>query len=407
MSNLREQIKNLPDTPGVYLFKNKKGDILYIGKATSLRDRVRSYFVNGIEFVRSPLIAKMVSDARDISYEQTDSVLEALILEARLIKEYQPSFNSKEKDNKSFNYVVITKEDFPQVLIVRGRDLDSKLEAKSLKLKTTFGPFPHGSELKEALKIIRKIFPWRDYKCEPNQGKPCFNAQIGLCPGVCTGAISKTDYAKIIKNLILFFEGNKKKIIKNLEQEMKVLARRREFEKAEVVKRKIFALNHIQDVALIKHKEENPVTEFRIESYDIAHMSGVNVVGVMTVLQNGESQKSEYRKFIIKHNPGVDDTGALREMLMRRFNHPEWQFPNLVAVDGGIAQKNTAERVLSELNLIIPVVAVTKDDRHKPERIQGDESLVQKHKQAILLGNAEAHRYAVKFHRQKRDILQT
>ena len=128
--DLKETISKLPDEPGVYLFKDNSGKILYIGKATSLRDRVRSYFVSDIQFVRSPLIAKMVLEAEDIAFQKTDSVLEALILEASLIKKHQPLYNTKEKDNKSFNYVVITKEDFPRILMIRGRDLDSKLKAK-------------------------------------------------------------------------------------------------------------------------------------------------------------------------------------------------------------------------------------------------------------------------------------
>lgn len=405
MSNIQEQVKNLPDSSGVYLFKNEKGDILYIGKATSLHDRVRSYFSNDIEFVRSPLIAKMITDASKIDIEKTDSVLEALILEAYLIKKHQPPYNTKEKDNKSFNYVVITKENFPQLLIMRGRDLEENLKAKSLQLKASFGPFPYGSELREALKIIRRIFPWRDNKCKPNQGRPCFNAQIGLCPGVCTGSISKQEYAKIIKNIILFFEGNKKKILRNFEKEMKMYAKNQEFEKAEIIKRHIFALNHIQDVALIKERQSVTGESFRIEAYDVAHIAGTSVVGVMTVIEDGEIKKSDYRKFIIKDNPGVNDTGALREILTRRFNHLEWAMPTLVVVDGGIAQKNTAESFLKEKNIQIPVVAVTKDEHHKPREIQGDVELVKTYEKNILLANGEAHRFALKFHRQKRDQL--
>src|SRR3989338_4981810 len=155
----------LPDNPGVYFFKSGR-KILYIGKATSLRDRVRSYFSTSLGDARSSVIVAMIEEAKSISWQKTDSVLEALILEANLIKQYQPKYNTDEKDDKSYNYLVITKEDFPRVLIVRGRELHSPLFAKRYSLNAVFGPFPHGQQLKEALKIVRKIFPFRD-KCLP------------------------------------------------------------------------------------------------------------------------------------------------------------------------------------------------------------------------------------------------
>jgi len=232
--NIKNKIKKLPSSPGVYFFmKGKK--ILYIGKATSLKDRVKSYFNGRIEEARGPLISKMLSQFNDIAFQKTDSVLEALILEASLIKKHQPEANTAEKDDKSFNYVVITDEDFPRVLVIRGRELEKNM---SLSILKTFGPFTNGSQLKEAIKIVRKIFPFRD-KCLPYLPRTgsgntetarggrdevrvgCFNRQIGLCPGVCTGEISKKDYGKIVRNIILFFEGKKKVLLKNLEKQMK------------------------------------------------------------------------------------------------------------------------------------------------------------------------------------------
>lgn len=406
--DLRQKISKFPDTPGVYFFLDKNGKVLYIGKATSLRDRVRSYFNQDIVNTRSPLILKMLNGFIDIKYTETSSVLEALVLEAHLIKKYQPEANIKEKDNKSFNFVIITNEDFPRVLVVRQREL----EKMGYDVSYTFGPFPNGSQLREAMKIIRKMFPFRD-KCEPynprtplGKNKACFNRQIGLCPGVCSGEISKEDYAKQIKNIILFFEGNKKRLIKNLEKEMKVLAEKKDFEKANLTKHTLFALNHIQDISLIKNdvwKNREGVTEvFRIESYDIAHMSGKNVVGVMTVIEDGEIKKSEYRKFKIKEDPGVNDTKALKEVLSRRLAHIEWREPNLIVVDGGVAQKRVMEKILQENTVQIPVVSVVKDDRHKPKEILGDKKWL-KYEREILLSNSEAHRYAINFHKHLRE----
>lgn len=424
-----QYIKNniLPENPGVYLFKKGKG-ILYIGKATSLRDRVKSYFSNDLISTRGPLIVDMVFLADKIDYIETDSVLEALILEASLIKKYQPRYNTKEKDNKSYNYVVITKEEFPRVLIERGRNLvggkRSLLESQKRgdlgepKFSSVFGPFPYGTQLKDALKIVRKIFPFRD-KCTPyfpHQSasvphlsaypKPCFDYQLGLCPGVCIGSISKKDYAKNIKNIELFFEGKKKQLIKKLEKDMGSFSKKQEFEKANEVKKTIFALNHIQDVALIKKEDTSDFSAYvprlhRIEAYDIAHISGEANVGVMTVIENGKINKNEYRKFIIRDSK-QNDIAGLEEILKRRLKHTEWTLPQVIVVDGGKAQINIARKVLS--NLQIKIVSVLKGEGHKPKAILGDKNITEKYSNDILLANNEAHRFVIKYHRQRRTI---
>ncbi len=420
----------LPDTPGVYIFRGPKRGVFYIGKATSLRTRVASYFRSDLIVTRGPIIVGMVESARAVDFIETDSVLEALILEAALIKKHQPTYNTKEKDNKSFNYVVVTKEEFPRVITMRGREL----EADASKIKYSFGPFPQGSVLREALAIVRKIFPFRD-KClpatayrskeavgrwqagKPNSGKPCFNAQLGLCPGVCAGIVSKTEYAKTIRRIQLFFEGKKKTLISGLEREMKIAAKKLKFEEAGRIKRMIFALNHIQDIALLKAdflrtsaSSPHSSASFRIEAYDVAHISGTNVVGVMIVVEDNEPKKSDYRKFKIKTSTN-DDNASLREMLERRFNHSEWPMPRLIVVDGGKAQVNTAEKTFKEWGIMIPVVGVVKDEHHKPKGfVYGERSDHKSPKRsdlgvsdrAILLANSEAHRFAIGFHRQLR-----
>ncbi len=397
-------LKTLPQGPGVYLFKRGQ-TILYIGKATSLRSRVRSYFSTQVLETRSPLVAAMLERFDTIDYMETSSVLEALVLEAHLIKKYQPEANIKEKDNKSFNFVVITKEDFPRVLIARGRELlHNTLSGvdQGYLIDTTFGPFPSTRELKEALRLVRKLFPFRD-TCVPlsqgGKGKPCFNYQIGLCPGVCVGAISTAEYKKNIDHIKLFFQSDKKKLITALQKEMATCIKKQEFEKASEIKKRLFNIEHIQDVSLIK--EERDVDEsFRIESYDIAHLFGTDVVGVMTVVSGGEAQKSQYRKFRIQ-NPAINDTKALSEVLTRRLAHIEWPLPNLIVVDGGVAQKNAMEKVLVSHKLDIPVVAVVKNEQHKAREILGIRPFMQYEKD-ILLSNTEAHRFAVSFHTRVR-----
>ncbi|KKT81711.1 MAG: hypothetical protein A3B07_03255 [Candidatus Yonathbacteria bacterium RIFCSPLOWO2_01_FULL_43_27] len=389
--------KKLPDAPGVYIFRGPKRSILYIGKAASFKTRVASYFRRDLVETRGPIITGMVKTAKTVDFITTDSVLEALILEAHLIKKHQPPYNTKEKDNKSFNYVVITKEEFPRVVTMRSRELG----VRSDEVKYSFGPFPQGGVLREALSLVRKIFPFRD-RCAPNSGKPCFNAQIGLCPGVCTGNVSRTEYAKTIRHIKLFFEGKKTALLRALEREMKNSARALKFEEASRFKKTIFALKHIQDVALLK-SEILPRSDLgRIEAYDIAHISGTNAVGVMVVVEDGEVKKSEYRKFKLRTSTN-DDVASLREVLTRRFEHTEWSLPKLIVVDGGTIQMNLALRLMKEWGLAIPVVGVVKDEHHRPREIlKNPRSDLGFNERDILLANSEAHRFAIGYHRTLR-----
>lgn len=400
--------KKLPDSPGVYFFLGPKRKILYIGKATSLRSRVRSYFASDLIDTRGVRIVKMVADAKTIEYKVADSVLEALILEANLIKAHKPHFNVDEKDDKSFNYVVVTKENFPRVLLVRGKELLATYPKGSC-LKV-FGPFPHGLQLKEAMRLIRRIFPYRD-TCIPAEvqiagGKklmPCFNRQIGLCSGVCSGDISKQEYRKLIKHIILFFEGKKKTLLRELEKEMRAYAKEEKFEEAGVRRKQMFALTHIQDVSLIKEEMREPDAgrSFRVEAYDVAHFGGGAMVGVMVAIVDGLAQKAEYRKFKINSVSSSNDPKALREILSRRLGHDEWPMPKMIVVDGSTAQINTAEATLHEAGVRIPVVGVVKDEKHRPKHIKGDRELITRREKDILLANAEAHRYAIAYHRSK------
>ncbi|OGG73012.1 hypothetical protein A3A38_01205 [Candidatus Kaiserbacteria bacterium RIFCSPLOWO2_01_FULL_53_17] len=433
----------LPDEPGIYRFQKGKR-VLYVGKATSLRDRVRSYFATDLADARSSAIAGMVAEADNLTWEQTDSVLEALILEANTIKKLEPPYNTDEKDNKSFNYLIITKERFPRVLVVRGRELFNSdfLAARSYKPQAIFGPFPQGGALKEAMKLVRRIFPYRDQKCTPCeervisgrdhmknerlrkslmsdlrshsfleiQGdcKPCFNRQIGLCPGVCTGEMDAVEYAGVIKHIVLLFSGKKGALLKHLQRDMKLYAKLEKFEEAQQAHRQIAALTHIRDVSLIKDESRFATggtiranKGWRIEAYDIAHTGGTETVGVMVIVEDGEPLKSAYRKFKVKGFAN-NDPGALSEVLSRRLLHPEWQYPRVIVVDGGAAQMNAAKRVLSNAGIMIPIVGVVKDEHHRPQRLTGNQEAISAHERDILLANNEAHRFAINWHRNRR-----
>lgn len=397
---------NLPDEPGVYFFK-KGRKILYIGKATSLKDRVRSYFAKDLSETRGLHIQKMVEEADNLDWQEAGSVLEALILEANLIKRHQPPANAMSKDNKSFNYLVITKERFPRILVVRGRELYQNWSDKDIKY--LFGPFPHGLSLQEAVKIVRKIFPFRDSKCTPcedqlKKGKvcrPCFNRQIGLCPGVCTGEMSKDEYDLTIKHIKELFSGNFKGLKRQLAKEMKEASKNEQFEKAALLRRQCEALEHVKDVSLIKDERVSAGGGARIEAFDVAHTSGTETVAVMTVVRDGHSYKDAYRKFTIRTATN-NDVAALSEVLDRRLGHPEWPLPRVFVVDGGKAQMNAATRVLKKAGIGVPLVGVVKDERHRPRVLIGDKRAIEAYERDILLANNEAHRFAIGWHRMRR-----
>ncbi len=409
---LRQELDNLklPNTPGVYFWRNVAGTILYIGKATSLRERTRSYFAPDLIKTRGPRLVDMVFKSTTVTWQETDSVLEALILEANLIKKHQPYYNRDEKDDKSFNCIAITKEAYPRILLVRQKDIDTrnklitlpKQKGVQIPFDAVFGPYPRGSSLKDALAIIRKIFPFRD-RASAMKDKETFYRQIGLAPDVTSVEATK-QYKKNIGRIKLIFQGKLKPLVEALKKEMLTKAKAEKFEEANELKQKIFALEHIQDVSLIKRDlvTGGGAEVFRIEAYDVAHISGKQMVGVMTVVENATTNKDDYRKFIIRGFEKANDAGALREMLTRRLAHPEWPYPNAIVVDGNIIQMNVAQSVLKEVNVDIPVIAVTKDERHRPKAISGPTEIIELHKYAILLANSESHRFALSFHKDRR-----
>ena len=402
---------DLPDSPGVYLFTHGKGrskKILYIGKATSLRDRVRSYFDDDLIATRGPRIVDMVTTADGLMHEPTPTVLEALVREAALIREHHPKANAMGKDDKSFLYACITDELIPRVLAIRGTDIDAKAKKTrvGLKLKYIYGPFPSGYQLREALRLIRRIFPFYDTERPVGEGsrfikgKVEFNRQIGQYPK----DLNRTEYLRSIRNVALFLSGQVKTLRTTLARDMKKAADAERFEDAALARKQLFALDHVQDVSLIR-EDRAETDEPRIEAYDTAHISGTNAIGVMVVVENGRPDKKEYRTFRIKGTtPGKsanDDIASLKEILSRRFAHPEWPYPRAIVVDGGATHKKAAESTLAELGIGIPVTAVVKDERHRPREVLGAKRAGIADAAAVL-ANSEAHRFAITSHRKAR-----
>ena len=421
---------DLPDAPGVYLFK-KGRKVLYVGKATSLRDRVRSYFDDALIVTRGSRIVDMVTNADRVAHEPTPTVLEALVREAALIKKYLPKANVEGKDDKTFLYAVITKEEWPRVLTVRGKDIDfdarkagdqrfdlrpgfsrSNLNPRPPALRAIYGPFPSGPQLREALRLIRRIFPFFDTpkpvetKSKHHKARIEFNKQIRQYPQT----LDKKEYRRTIRRVMLLLSGHGKELRAALDKDMKQAAREDRFEDAARLRQQLFALNHVQEVALIKdesmEKVRTSVAGARIEAYDTAHLSGTNAIGVMTVLVDGALSKRDYRTFRIRGFKKNDDIASLKEILSRRLTHSEWPFPSVIVVVGGKTQKKAAESVLARMNLVIPVVAVVKDERHRPREVIGLTDQVARRagisEADAILANSEAHRFSLARHRVAR-----
>ncbi len=403
--NVKIQNGELPDTPGVYLMKNEKGKVIYVGKATSLVRRVSSYF----QRPHDARIEKMVREICSIEYIQKPTAIEALILEANLIKFYFPPYNILAKDNKSFLYLVITNEDFPKPVLVRATELE---EGNTKKYKAVFGPYTSGPSLRSALEIIRKIIPWSI--CKPGSTRACFYFHLKQCPGVCIGAITKKEYAKVIRDLIKFFEGKKDFLLKQYTRDMKKASKEKRFEDAAGFRNRIFSLEHIQDIAVIRKEDmqntiSHPAANIfgRIEGYDISHISGTSMVASMVVFENGAPAKQEYRKFRIRTVVGSNDIASMKEVIRRRFAHTEWRKPDIILIDGGLQQVHAVKEILQKLKLSLPVVGIAKGlERKRNDLISEDtrelRDMYKTYLPLLIQVRDEAHRFAITYHRKVR-----
>lgn len=396
---LREKIDKFPDTPGVYVMKNISQSVVYVGKATSLKERVRSYFVSDV----SPKTRRQMQEVVDIDFIETDSALEALFLESKLIRRYSPKYNIKEKDDKSRIYVYFTKEDFPLLMLIRETDL-GKIKEKNPIL---YGPFLSTRSVLNALELIRKIIPYRS--CKKMPVKKCLYGAIGLCDAPCEGIISQGDYMKNIRRLRDFFEGKKQRIFKSLNKEMLISAKNQQFEKAAKLRDQLNALEHLKQAFVIS-RDDVPTIFHRIEGYDISNISGVFAVGSMVVFVDGFGEKSEYRKFKIKWVRGANDIAMMKEVLIRRFTGKlgrTWDMPDLILIDGGRGQVNAAIDVLKKINLDIPVVGLAKGADRKKDELITSRTIPRGEINLFKQVRDESHRFAQGYYRQLHRSLNT
>ncbi len=414
---LKEIVSTLPQKPGIYFFKNNQGQTLYIGKASRLKNRLISYLKTN-----DTRIQKMVEEAKSLKFITTDSEIEALILEAQYIKKLKPRFNIVMRDDKQYFFVGFYKEKFSRIFT--GHQPDGTA--------IFIGPFTDGTALKISLRLLRNIFPY--CTCKQKHNIPCLNYHIGKCLGFCCLKDNPersrriAEYQKNIKAIKNILSGKKTSLIKKLKLEMETYAKKEQFAKAIELRNKIEKLEKVFENAQIISKQQSryldrlpdrlasglakilqikkPLT--RIEGYDISNIQGTNAVGSMVVFENGQPNTNEYRKFKISSKNTPDDTAMLSEMIQRRFRHPEWRFPDLILVDGGKGQLNAISKALSEKSKNIPIVGITKNEKHLGHKITlpGKEiplsQLPISVKNLLLQIDGEAHRFAISYHRKLR-----
>ncbi|MFA6426999.1 MAG: GIY-YIG nuclease family protein [Candidatus Magasanikbacteria bacterium] len=411
--------KKFPDKPGIYLFYNSQRELIYVGKATSLKDRVSSYFSNSRNKSFRP-IELLIHEVKQITYKETDSVLEAIILEGEYIKKFQPKYNVDWKDDKSWNYIVVTKDEYTQVKTIRQHEFDNfKFQISNFKF--SFGPYP-GLKTREMMKILHRLFYISTCKpCQPGKPcRPCLYYEMGQCLGVCTGEISPKDYQKkVISPLVMFLRGNKKGVIRQLEKQMEKESKKENFEEAGRLKIQIEHLRKIQDIALLNSSfisdqgsviRDHQSQINRIEGYDISNLGTTGKVGSMVVFDAHGPVKSEYRKFKIKNVEGQSDVDCLREVLVRRLRHGEWKLPDIFLIDGGKPQVNLLINILKDHKIKRSVIGIAKGpERKRNDIIFGDEERsfihwVNKNQELLIQVRDEAHRFAISYQKTLRRI---
>ena len=392
-------IKNLPDSPGIYLFI--KIENFYTLEKLLLLKKSKKHFSNS-KNIRP--IELLINEINDIKWISTDSAIEAAILEAKYIKKFRPKYNVMGKDDKSWIYLYLTKETFPKLKTIREhelKDFDKKKAKRYLVLILT----------------LKHLKWWEFYilflyiKCEPNQKRACFDFQIKKCLGVCIGIINEEEYGnRVIKPLIQFLNGNKKAVIKNLEKQMKSFSKNEQFEEANRIKFQIKRLQKIQDASLINKSFvqdifKNEIFIKRIEGYDISNLGKSYKVGSMVVFNLNGPSKKDYRKFKIRTVEKQSDIDCLKEVFKRRLTHTDWEMPDIVLVDGGKAQVNLAKKMFKK----VFVFGIAKGrDRKKDEFIFGSKdkkiiSFIENNKELFINARNEAHRFAINYQKSLRD----
>ncbi len=418
----REKVKTFPTSPGVYLMKDGRGRVIYIGKAVNLRNRASSYFTKqAAEDFRT---ANLVREIMDIDFIAADSEVDALLLEARLIKDIQPPFNTELKDDKTFPYLeIFVREEFPRVEFTR------KPRPRGTKL---YGPFTNAKQLRGAIAVLQQVFRFRTCSLNIKQDderwrwfRPCLLASIHQCTAPCNLRISRDDYRRDIRKLRLFLEGKKKRLFRELREEMGLASKGLQFEKAARLRDQIKALENLnlrgdlkqhaqpevfqvdprRGLLGLKKIFDLPAVPRRIEGMDIAHLQGGETVASCVQFIDGLPFKHGYKRFKIRTVDGVDDFASMREVVSRHFRRLQQEgeaFPDILLIDGGKGQLGAAMAALGSIGVTPPFVcSLAKRDEEIFLPGQSEPKLLSKHSYALRLlqyVRDESHRFAQSYH---------
>ncbi len=423
---IREKIKGFPTGPGLYFMKGSADKVLYIGKAKNLRSRVASYFQPTGELVvsRGPKIVEMISKVKTVDFLEIETEVDAVLAEARLIKDIRPPYNTVLVDDKTFPYLEITTgEDFPGVYITRKpRQTGSRL----------FGPFAGAKDLRGVLVVLQKIFRFRTCKLTISEKdrkrrffRPCILHSIKQCTAPCADRIDKSEYKKIIAEVIKFLKSKRSTVLRQLRRQMTDAAEATEYEKAamfrnrirlierldrrgrpdENVQPEVFATDPTEALEGLQDLLQTPEPVRIIEGIDVAHISGQAAVGSLVKFIDGKPFKSDYRRFKIKTVKGIDDYAMIAEVVKRRYKYAlagEELWPDLVLIDGGLGQLRAAENTLREMNAPMPKIAsIAKREEEiflqgssKPLKLPAHSPVLK----LLQYVRDEAHRFAQHYH---------
>lgn len=404
---LKQKLTKLPVSPGVYFHKNAAGEIIYVGKAAVLKNRVRQYFQKSQKDTKT---MALVAEIADTDWITVDTEMDALFLESEMIKRYKPKWNILLRDDKAVSYIRINlRDEVPYISFTRTPQDDKA---------TYIGPFYGKSTVEKAVRVLRKIFP---YYTKPYTGKKTLDTDLGLTPGIEVGKATAKDYKRNLRKLIRYLEGDREKLLKDLEKTMHSESAAGNYELAAEARDQLMGLKELKKKIVFSDKEfldissdqalkqlqdllELPAPPRRIEGYDISHQSGTNTVGSMVVFINGASARSEYRKFKIRTSKN-DDLKSIREVIMRRLKHSEWELPDLVILDGGTTQVNAVVPLLAPYD--IPVIGRDKSGDHsksaavkivapgrEPIELPSSSHIAR----LIARVDEESHRFAVTYH---------
>jgi excinuclease ABC subunit C len=414
MSSLKEKLKALPNKPGVYLFKDKNKVIIYVGKAKSLRKRVASYFSRSPELKTGILLERL----HDIDYVVAGSEMDALILEDELIKKYKPRFNISLRDDKAYPYLKLTvQEQWPRLFLARRKEKDGALY---------FGRF-EGRMVREVIRQVKKLFPIRWCKESPLRlrQQPCLYYRIGSCSAPCINKISHADYLALLQGIVLLLEGKMGRALDKLKKEMSKASDKQDYERAAYLRDRIKVLEkmleakdlkkapaprRLAEIDELKSKLKLKKAPMRIEAFDISNIQGSDIVGAMATFYGGLPLKNDYRRFKVRSLGGKpNDVAAIYEVVRRRYSASlakKLPLPDLVMVDGGIAQVNAGARGLVESGVKkLTIIGLAKREEKiylpkgkKPLALAKTSAALQ----LLQRIRDEAHRFAITYHREKR-----